>query len=181
MGDAVQHVAEIDLLTSAHGGSERAFSELLHPLVEHGYRLACGMLHDAHAAEDAVQEASFTAWRKVGRVKDEAMFRPWFLSIVANECRNARRLKWTAGVTLGLPQLAIHSSEEGVLRGVDLRRALSQLSDRDRLVVILFFYLDLPLDEVALISGSSVGATRARLYRSIRRLRPDVEIEKALR
>jgi RNA polymerase sigma-70 factor (ECF subfamily) len=84
-------------------------------------------------------------------------------------------------VTLGLPQLAIHSSEEGVLRGVDLRRALIQLSDRDRLVVILFFYLDLPLDEVALISGSSVSATRARLYRSIRRLRPDVEIEKALR
>jgi RNA polymerase sigma-70 factor (ECF subfamily) len=84
-------------------------------------------------------------------------------------------------VKLGLPQLASHSSEEGVLRGVDLRRALIQLSDRDRLVVILFFYLDLPLEEVAQISGSSVGATRARLYRSIRRLRPDLEVEKALR
>jgi RNA polymerase sigma-70 factor (ECF subfamily) len=181
MGDAVQQVAEIDLLTSAHGGSERAFSELLRPLVNHGYRLACGMLHDAQAAEDAVQEASFTAWRKVGRVKEEAKFRPWFLSIVANECRNARRIKWTSAVRLGLPDLAIRSSEERVLHGVDLRRALIQLGDRDRLVVILFFYLDLPLEEVAQISGSSVGAARARLYRSVRRLRPDLEIEKALR
>src|SRR6266849_5269500 len=68
--------------------------------------------------------------------------------IVANECRNARRVKWTSAVRLGLPQLAIHSSEERVLRGVDLRRALIQLGDRDRLVVILFFYLDLPLEEV---------------------------------
>ncbi len=178
--DAVQQVADIDLLNSAHRGSERAFSDLLHPLVELGYRLACGMLHDAQAAEDAVQEASFTAWRKLGGVKDQSKLRPWFLSIVANECRNARRLKWTSAVNLGLPQLAVHSSEERVLRGVDLRRALSQLGDRDRLVVVLYFYLDLPLEEVAPIIGSSVGAARARLYRSIRRLRPDLEIQEAL-
>ncbi|GAC1509709.1 MAG: sigma-70 family RNA polymerase sigma factor [Candidatus Dormibacteraceae bacterium] len=178
--NAVQQGADIDLLSSARGGSERAFSELVYPLVEIGYRLACGMLHDAQAAEDVVQEASLTAWRKLGRVKDQSMFRPWFLSIVANECRNARRRKWTAAVSLGLPELAVRSSEESVLRGVDLRRALSQLNDRDLLVVVLYFYLDLPLEEVAPIVGSSVGAARARLYRSIRRLRPDLEIQEAL-
>jgi RNA polymerase sigma-70 factor (ECF subfamily) len=178
--DAVQQVADIDLLNSAHEGNERAFSELVHPLVALGYRLACGMLHDAQAAEDAVQEASLTAWRKLGRVKEQDKFRPWFLGIVANECRNARRKKWTSAVTLGLPELAVRSSEERVLRGVDLRRALGQLSDRDRLVVVLYFYLDLPLEEVAPIVGSSVGAARARLYRSIRRLRPDLEIQEAL-
>lgn len=180
ISDAVQQVADTDLLNSAHAGSERAFSELLYPLVDLGYRLACGMLHDAQAAEDAVQEASFTAWRKLGRVKDHAKLRPWFLSIVANECRNARRLKWTSAVKLGLPQLGVHSAEDGVLRSVDLRRALIQLGDRDRLVVVLYFYLDLPLEEVAPIVGGSVAATRARLYRSIRRLRPDLEIQEAL-
>jgi RNA polymerase sigma-70 factor (ECF subfamily) len=180
IGDAVQQVADIDLLNSAHRGSERAFSELLHPLVELGYRLACGMLHDPQAAEDAVQEASLTAWRKLGRVKDQGKLRPWFLSIVANECRNSRRLKWTSAVKLGVPQLAVRSSEERVLRGVDLRRALSQLNDRDRVVVVLYFYVDLPLEEIAAIIGSSVGAARARLYRSIRRLRPDLEIQEAL-
>jgi RNA polymerase sigma-70 factor (ECF subfamily) len=174
-------VADIDLLNSAHKGSERAFSELVYPLVELGYRLACGMLHDAQAAEDAVQEASLTAWRKIGRVTDQDKFRSWFLSIVANECRNARRRKWTAAVTLGLPELVVRSSEERVLRGVDLRRALSQLNHRDRLVVVLYFYVDLPLEEVAPIIGSSVGATRARLYRSIHRLRPDLEIQEALK
>src|ERR1700682_5375597 len=125
IGDAVQQVADIDLLNSAHRGSERAFSDLLRPLVELGYRLACGMLHDAQAAEDAVQEASLTAWRKLGGVRDEGKVRPWFLSIVANECRNSRRRKWVAAVNLGLPELSIHSSEERVLRGVDIRRALA--------------------------------------------------------
>jgi RNA polymerase sigma-70 factor (ECF subfamily) len=181
ISDAVQQVADIDLLSSAHRGNERAFSELLYPLVELGYRLACGMLHDPQAAEDAVQEASLTAWRKLGRVKERGQLRPWFLSIVANECRNARRLKWSSAVKLGLPQLAVHSPEDGVLRGVDLRRALNQLSDRDRLVIVLYFYLDLPLEEVAPTICSSVGAARARLYRSIRRLRPDLEIQEALK
>jgi DNA-directed RNA polymerase specialized sigma24 family protein len=45
--------------------SERTFADLLSPLIEPGLRLAVGMLHDPSAAEDAVQEASFTAWRKV--------------------------------------------------------------------------------------------------------------------
>ncbi|HEV2035135.1 MAG TPA: SCP2 sterol-binding domain-containing protein [Candidatus Dormibacteraeota bacterium] len=67
-------MAEIDLLSSAHKGSERAFSALVHPLVDLGYRLACGMLHDAQAAEDAVQEASLTTWRKLDRVKDQGKF-----------------------------------------------------------------------------------------------------------
>jgi RNA polymerase sigma-70 factor (ECF subfamily) len=176
----MQQVADPKLLSSALAGSEKAFSELLRPLVDLGYRLACGMLHDAQAAEDVVQDASLTAWRKLDRVRDEAKIRPWFLSIVANECRNARRQKWTAAVNLGLPELSIHSPEERVLRGIDLRRALAQLNEADRLVVVLYFYLDLPLEEVAPIIGSSLGAAKARLYRSIRRLRPDLEIQEAL-
>jgi RNA polymerase sigma-70 factor (ECF subfamily) len=176
----MQQVADPKLLSSALAGSERAFSDLLRPLVDLGFRLACGMLHDAQAAEDAVQDASLTAWRRLDRVRDEGKIRPWFLSIVANECRNARRQKWAASVNLGLPELSIQSSEERVLRGVDLRRALAQLSEQDRLIVILYFYLDLPLEEVAPIVGGSVAAVKARLYRSIRRLRPDLEIQEAL-
>ena len=161
---------------------EADFAELLRPLIEPGFRLAFAMLHDAGAAEDAVQEASFTAWRKLSRMQDQGRLRPWFLGVVANKCRNARRSKWRSGVDLGVPEhLSVASGEERVLRGADLRRAIAGLGHDDRLVVVLYFYLDLPVEEVATVAGSSVGATRARLYRSIKRLRPDVDIEEALR
>ena len=52
----MQQVADPNLLISTRAASERAFSELLRPLVDVGYRLACGMLHDAQAAEDAGQD-----------------------------------------------------------------------------------------------------------------------------
>jgi RNA polymerase sigma-70 factor (ECF subfamily) len=151
------------------------------PLIEPGFRLALGMLHDPSAAEDAVQEASFTAWRKLARIQDRGRLRAWFLGVVANNCRNTRRRKWVTDVRLGLPeQLSVVSGEERSLLGADLRRAVARLRHEDRLVVVLYFYLDMPLEEVAAVTGSSVGAARARLYRSIQRLRPELAIQEAL-
>jgi RNA polymerase sigma-70 factor, ECF subfamily len=177
----LQQVADRRLSESSRTGTEQDFTALLVPLVQPGYRLACAMLHDAQGAEDVVQDASLTAWRKFGHLQDRALARAWFLGIVANECRNARRKKWVAGVTLGLPSwLTVRSAEDRLVQGADLRRALMRLRHRDRLVVALFFYLDMPIEDVAAVVGDSVSATRGRLYRSIKRLRPDVGLEEAL-
>ena len=177
----MQQVAEVKPSGSSAIG-ERTFADLLTPLIEPGFRLALAMLHDPQAAEDAVQEASFTAWRKLGGIKDRDRIRPWFLGVVANKCRNARRRKWVADVKLGLPeQLSVVSGEDRFIRGSDLRSAVSRLRHEDRLVVVLYFYLDMPLEDVASVAGSSIAATRARLYRSVRKVRPDLDLQEALR
>ena len=178
----MQDVLDATPLSTTLSGREKDFEDMILPLTDRGYRLACAMLHDPQAAQDAVQEASLTAWRKLSSVRDRGRVRPWFLGIVVNECRNSRRLKWVSGVNVGLSEeLTVVSGEDRILRGADLRRAVNQLGKQDRLVVILFFYIDLPLEEVAAITGSSVGAARARLYRAVKRLRPDLEIQEALR
>ena len=171
----MQQVAELNKVAS-----EATFADLLTPLIQPGFRLALAMLHDAQAAEDAVQEASFTAWRKLGRMHDQGRLRPWFLGVVANKCRNARRKRSTGDLRLSDGLTAL-SGEDRALGGADLRRAIARLGYRDRLVIALYFYLDMPLDEVAAVAGSSVGATRARLHRAVKKLRPDVAIEEALR
>ncbi len=162
--------------------NEQAFTALLVPLVQPAYRLACALLHDSQLAEDVVQEASLIAWRKLGRLEDRSRLRAWFLGIVANECRNARRRSWLRRVGLGLPSaLAVMSGEDRWVDRADLSEALRRLPHEDRLVVSLYFYLDMRLTEVAAVAGASVEATRRRLYRAIHRLRPDLEIEEALR
>ena len=162
--------------------NEQVFNDLLVPLVQPGYRLACSLLHDSQLAEDVVQEASLIAWRKVGKLNDRSRVRSWFLGIVANECRNARRNRWLRAVTFGLsPKLSIASGEERWVRDADVRESLRHLSHQDRLVVSLYFYLDMPMEEVASVAGSSVDATRKRLYRAIHRMRPDLSVEEALR
>jgi RNA polymerase sigma-70 factor, ECF subfamily len=161
---------------------ERSFTDLLAPLVDPAFRLACAMLHDPQAAEDAVQEASIIAWRKFAKLHEDSRARSWFLGIVANECRNARRHGWRVRVQIGLPSaLSKASSEDRSVQGADLRRALLQLAHDDRLVVVLYYYFDMPLDEIASVARMSAAAARNRLYRTVRRLRPYIAIEEALR
>ncbi len=162
--------------------NEQSFTDLLVPLVQPAYRLACALLHDGPAAEDVVQDASVIAWRKFGRLDDRSRLRAWFLGVVANECRNAKRRRWFTSVGLGLPSvLTVASGENRIVDRADLRQALRQLPHDDRLVVTLYFYLDMPLPEIAAVARTSVGAARARLYRAIRRLRPDLVMEEALK
>ena len=73
------------LVTEATKGGDHTFSGLLRDLLQPGYRLACGMLHDPQAAEDAVQESALKAWRKREQLREGQALRPWFLAIVANE------------------------------------------------------------------------------------------------
>jgi RNA polymerase sigma-70 factor (ECF subfamily) len=167
---------------SSQRTNEQVFNDLLVPLAQPGYRLACAMLHDSQLAEDVVQEASLIAWRKIKRLDDRSRARAWFLGIVANECRNARRRRWWRGVTFGVPPtLSVASGEDRWVSNADVRDALRRLSHEDQLVVSLFFYLDMPLDEVATVLGTKVEAARKRLYRAVHRMRPDLAIEEALR
>src|SRR5690242_20982462 len=89
------------VMASAAAGDAASFSRLIEPLLDPAFRLAAVMLGDRAAAEDAVQEASIKAWRKLRQLRgDERSLRPWFLSIVANECRMTRRRRWWSVVKM---------------------------------------------------------------------------------
>jgi RNA polymerase sigma factor (sigma-70 family) len=62
--------------------------------------------------------------------------------------------------------------EVDVASGVDLRQALDRLAYQDRLLLHLYFVLDLPAGEVAQVMGLSTGAVKSRIHRVTRRLRP---------
>jgi len=172
----MEHAADPDLVRDAKRGDEAAFTSLLRPLLEPAYRLAAGMLQDRQLAEDAVQEAAVKAWRKIQQLREGTEMRPWFLGIVANECRTTRRGRWWGVLKIDAGQRAAQPRDDDTVRDVDLRNALKRLRPEQRLVVVLYFYLDLPLEEIAMIAGASYAAARGRLYRGIRALKADFPI-----
>ena len=166
---------EPDLISRARAGDRAAFEALLRPLIESGARLAYGMIQDRAEAEDIVQESSISAWRKLGNLRDGADFGPWFLGIVANRCRTARRSSWWSVVRLAnAPAGETTSHEDAVVRAADLRHALMALPADQRAAILLHFYLDLPLDAVAAALGISVAGVKSRINRGLKRLRPSV-------
>jgi len=165
-------------LTRATEGDANSFATLLEPLLDPAYRLAAVMLGDRSAAEDAVQEASIKAWRKLRQLRGEVgSLRSWFLSIVANECRMARRQRWWSVVRLPDIRTAAEAGAMSDEPATDLKAALLRLSPDERLPLVLHFYLDLPLEEVARTLGVTTAAAKSRIYRAAKKLRSDLTLE----
>ena len=153
---------------------EGPFADLVAPLIPAAQRLAYGMLQNPHDCEDAVQEATFKAWRAFPRLREDSEIRPWFLTIVANECRQRRRNRWWSILKMAAPveeDPAPNVIDEGAM---DLRKTVSRLPHDMKLAIVLRFYLDLSFDEVARILGVSNVAARARVYRALKRLRVEI-------
>jgi RNA polymerase sigma-70 factor (ECF subfamily) len=144
------------------------------PLVPAAQRLAFGMLQNRHECEDAVQEATFKAWRAFGRLRDQSNLRAWFLTIVANECRQRRRSRWWSLVRVAEPSEEVPAPASDGAVSMDLRRALARLPTDMRLVLVLRYYMDLPFNEVGRILGISAPAAKARVHRALARLRVDI-------
>ena len=154
------------------------FEDALRPLIDPAYRIAFAQLRDRGQAEDAVQEACFKAWRSFGKLRDQdAALRPWFFKIVTNECRMVRRGRWWQVVKLtdlSFPQL--RSAADDAAANVDLRVELAKLGPEQRLLLFLYFGLDLPFEEIGPVVGLSPKAAKARLYRITRRLKPGLQV-----
>ena len=170
---------DIDL---AHaGGTPRdhgdTFESRLRPLLLPGYRLAYAMLHDHGAAEDALQEAALRAWRRQGNIRPGAEMQPWFLGIVANRCREMQRSRWWSVLRVGhlrAGAAAQHAPRDGdVDADADVvRRALDDLPADQRVVVLLHYFLDMAVEDVAIAVGAPVGTVKSRLHRARANLRP---------
>jgi RNA polymerase sigma factor (sigma-70 family) len=168
-----------DRLRRARAGDAFAFGELLARVLDPGFRLAMTILKDRNAAEDAVQEAALKSWRKLDRFRYGADLRPWFLAIVANECRTVRRSRWWQVIRSDEvePAERAASSEGGWADNIDLNAALDRLPKHHLLTLTLYYHLDLPIEEVARVLGCSNGAARQRIHRALAALRPEMVLE----
>jgi RNA polymerase sigma-70 factor (ECF subfamily) len=156
------------------------FEQLIGPLIEPAYHVAFAVLRDRQEAEDVVQEAALTAWRKMSQLREPASARPWFFKVVLNRARMHHRGRWRSVVKL--PDLHASSpwNEERTLDALDLRVAVGGLAEEDRLLLFLHYGLDLPLDEVASILGLKAAGAKTRLYRILKRLRPALAVGKGV-
>lgn len=151
-----------------------AYEQLLRPSLAPAARLARVLLGGPGEAEDAVQEAAIRGWRKLGNLRDGAKFQPWFLGIVVRQVRSTQRDPWWS--VIRLPELSpadidVHDKS---LRGEDLRSAIARLPASQREAVLMHFYLDQRIQDVATSLGLSQAAVKSRINRALRQLRVSI-------
>jgi RNA polymerase sigma factor (sigma-70 family) len=188
-GDAASN--ESRLVGRAVAGDADAYGDLVTMHQAAAFRVACLVLGSAADAEDAVQEGFVRAYGALGRFRPGEPFRPWLLTIVGNEARNRRRARGrrdgllgravavfqgsgessggpaSAGSTGAQPELLILAGEANA----ELRAALEELDEGERLVVTCRYLLELSEAETAAALGIPAGTVKSRLHRGLRRLR----------
>jgi RNA polymerase sigma-70 factor (ECF subfamily) len=140
------------------------------------YRLARAILLDDGEAEDAVQEASLAAWRRRESLRDPQRFEVWFERILVNQCRDQlRRRKRT--VKLATPPIGFDPAGASPETGTDheLDRALASLDAEHRVVVVMRYWQDRTVDDIAARVGIPAGTVKSRLHNALRTLRASLE------
>jgi RNA polymerase sigma-70 factor (ECF subfamily) len=171
---------DTELAGLAQAGDVEALCELVERHRVVALRVAYAIVGDE--AEDVVQEAFVKAARSVDRFRLDAPFRPWLVTIVANEARNRRRSASRRDalelrvVTRNEPlTLDSTSSADEVALANERRRwlagAVSGLPERDREVIALRYFADLSEAETAAALGCPPGTVKSRLARALTRLR----------
>jgi len=169
-----------ELVARSKNGDLDSFNELVERYQRMAYNLALRMLGDPAAAEDATQDALFSAWKNIRGFRGDN-FRAWLLRITANACRDQlRKLKRRPSIPLESlpfePQAppSSESPEDYVLRrevGAEIQRGLARLPSEQRLAVILCDIQGLSYEEIAGVMKCSLGTVRSRISRGRAQLR----------
>jgi RNA polymerase sigma-70 factor, ECF subfamily len=144
------------------------------------FRLARAILLDDGDAEDAVQEASFVAWRHQGSLRESDRFDAWFDRILVNQCRDQLRRR-TRAVRIASPTVDLESvgghvhGPDATAGDPDVERALGRLDLDHRVVVVMRYWQDLTVDDIAARLGIPAGTVKSRLHNALRTLRGSLE------
>jgi RNA polymerase sigma-70 factor, ECF subfamily len=163
-----------DLDSSTTTEPEVWFARLADQELDRAYRLAGLILGSFNDAEDATHDAFVRAWNHVDSLRDPAGFRAWFDRILVNVCRDRlRRSRIVQFVpvdaeAMDLPSVDYHDQ----LRDEhDLMAAIAALDVDLRVVVILRYWADLTVDDVAERLAIPAGTVKSRLHRAIGQMR----------
>jgi RNA polymerase sigma factor (sigma-70 family) len=138
-------------------------------------RMATGLLDEADAAEDVVQDAFAALYRRAGSLRDPAAAIGYLRACVVNGTRAVTRRKILARNRMRPGDASNEAAaDESVLLTAEhdlVRAALDKLPDRQREVLTLRFVAELPDDEIAVATGLSEGGVRSASSRGLAALR----------
>ncbi len=152
-----------------------AFVRHLQASLDQSYALAAAILGDRAEAEEATHDAVCHAWAGIDGLRDPDRVEAWFTRILVNACRDRlrRRRVRPAGVALDgdAAGFATEDAYDRLVTDDELGQALRRLSPDHRAVVVLRFWADLPIEEIAARTGDRAGTVKSRLHYALSNLR----------
>lgn len=127
------------------------------------------ILRDRAAAEDVVVDTLLTALDRADQLRDDAALRPWLLRIATNRALGLRRSGARVLTLQSVPEMAAgsRSSDDRLV----IMAAVERLAPRTRAAVVLRYYADMPVRDVAATLGTSENTVKTQLREALAQLR----------
>lgn len=177
-----------ELVRRAKSGDEAAYAQLYKLTVNRAHFTASTMLRDAQDAQDAVQDSYVLAFRNLDMLKDAASFEPWLRRIVANRCKDMMRQKRPflfedtvqeqqilGGVEEPDDNFLPQSYLENDLRREQVMEILDELSPVQRSTLLLYYYDELTLREIAQLMECSENTVTSRIRYAKKYVKQEIE------
>jgi RNA polymerase sigma-70 factor (ECF subfamily) len=153
-------------------GDRTAFEHIYAKYYDKVFAIARGILLDQDEAADAVQEVFTLVFRHLGRFDKRSRFSTWLFRVAVNrsiqEARKNKHKRRHVDLTEAAAKVA---AEEPDTADPKIQAALAKLTPNDRALLVLFYWEELNLNEIADSLGCGVNAAKTRLYRARERFR----------
>ena len=166
------------LAIDVEAARRESFERLFEGRLDESYRLARLILRDAQEAEDATHDAFVRAWRDHHRLRDPERFDAWLHRLTVNACLDIARHRRRRVIEVELDPIDAPTSGDLVGAVADreiVDAAMRRLDESSRAIVVLHYFLGMPLPDVAATLGIPLGTAKSRLHRSLAAMRVAIE------
>lgn len=145
------------------------------------YRMAYSYTYNEEDASDIVQNGAYRAIKNSHTLKNTEFASTWVYRIMLNECFAYRRRPKHISYENMLEEGIINAEGvEDAYTDIDLRNALDTLAKEDKAIIILKYFEDKTLEEIAMILDKNVSTIKSRLYRSIEKLHRILDVNEGI-
>lgn len=137
------------------------------------YRLSYSILKNQEDAQDAVQEAVYSAYKELENLKDKHKFKPWIYRIVQNVSLSLLRNR---EYSVNIEKENVEANKEDIDTNLTIWNAVQDLEQPYRTVITLFYYEDLSIKEISKITGSKVDAVKKQLSRGREKIKEIIKV-----
>lgn len=155
-------ILDIDL---AINGDKEAYQRLIEQNKRYLYNISIAILNNVDDAGDALSETIIKAYQKLDTLRNPEYFRTWLTRILINECKKLLKTRRKV-VSIEEMKENLKEKEDALQKEtiLDLRKAICSLEPKMKTVIVLHYYNELKLEEIAEILEIPVGTIKSRLY-----------------
>ena len=157
-------------------GRREAFADLVRRYEAAVFAVAVSVLRDRDEAQDVCQDTFVTAYRKLATLREPAKFGCWIMTMARNQALTRARLRPSEQPLENLSEAAACRDEiRQDERTERLLAAVTALPEHERIAVMLKYFGDHSLEEIAMMTGRPIGTIGAQLHRARAHLREALE------